>query len=234
MIRRVQPRKRAGFPARATIMAALLLPLVFLMAPSARAVGTVWQVDDATCPGVGSGTPADPYCRIQDAICAATAGDTVSVAAGTYPESVRMKPDVSVISQAGPAVTMIDGLAQPCTAADFCTKETGTQCSVVIFALGHTPSTVLDGFTITGGEGHLDIGLIAGGGVLIFSSPTVTNNIITNNVLAGPLPQASDLRGAGVYVALGQAIISNNTITGNRAIPSAGVYGGGETSGYGG
>ncbi|HKY31321.1 MAG TPA: hypothetical protein VJV23_02210, partial [Candidatus Polarisedimenticolia bacterium] len=58
-------------------------------------------VDDATCPSAGNGTQASPYCRIQDAICASTSGDMVSVAPGTYLEAIRMRPGVSVISQGG-------------------------------------------------------------------------------------------------------------------------------------
>ncbi|MFQ5700788.1 MAG: hypothetical protein ACE5HU_02975, partial [Acidobacteriota bacterium] len=232
MIRRVQPSKQAGFLARAPLMAALLVSLICLTGPSVRAVGTTWHVDDATCPAVGSGSLADPYCRIQDAICTATSGDTVSVAPGLYAEAVRMRPGVSLISQGGASVTTIDAFGQPCTSSDFCSKRTGNQCSVVTFASGHTPSTVLDGFTITGGEGLIQTSKVAGGGIFVFSSPTITNNIITNNVLAGPLPQAEDLRGAGVYVAVGQAIISNNTITGNRAIPV--LSGATATSAYGG
>ena len=65
------------------------------------AVGTTRYVDDNTCPAVGTGTISNPYCHIQDAICAGVSGDTVSVAPGTYPESLRMRPGVSVISQGG-------------------------------------------------------------------------------------------------------------------------------------
>ncbi|MGH9870163.1 MAG: DUF1565 domain-containing protein, partial [Candidatus Polarisedimenticolia bacterium] len=191
------------------------------------AVGTTRYVDDATCPATGSGTQASPYCRIQDAICVAVSGDTVSVAPGIYHEAVRMRPGVSLISQNGAGATTIDAANQPCTENDFCTKRAGNQCTVVTLASGHTPSTVLDGFTITGGAGLLQStggeNKIAGGGIYVFSSPTIMNNIITNNVLSGPAPHNKDMRGAGVYVAVGAALITNNTITGNRAIPPAGT-----------
>ena len=61
--------------------------MVMVVAPLALwvgAVGTTRYVDDNTCPATGSGTLANPYCRIQDAICIAASGDTVSVAPGTY------------------------------------------------------------------------------------------------------------------------------------------------------
>ncbi len=37
---------------------------------------TTWFVDDANCPGPGSGTQADPFCMIQDGIDATLNGGT--------------------------------------------------------------------------------------------------------------------------------------------------------------
>src|SRR5688572_15882850 len=139
---------------RLVVVVTLSLMLAFGLAGVwVGAVGTTRYVDDNTCPQTGTGTLANPYCRIQDAICPAVAGDTVSVAPGTYPEAVRMRPGVSLISQGGAAVTTINAAGKPCTDNNFCTKRVGNQCSVVTFASGHTTSTVLDGFTLTGGAG---------------------------------------------------------------------------------
>jgi len=193
-------------------------------------------VDDATCPAAGTGTQADPYCRIQDAICLAVSGDTVSVAPGTYLEAIRMRPGVSVLSQGGAAVTTIDAAGKPCTDNTFCAKRTGNQCSVVTFSDSHTPATRLEGFTVTGGAGLIQSQQVNGGGIFIFSSPTVLNNVITGNVLAGP---RDEYNGAGIFVNSGAPVISNNTITGNRAVPGPGTaavttygYGGGVWVGH--
>ena len=216
-------------------------PLFLLVAASAltswlSAVGEVWNVDAAACP---QGTPAEPFCRIQDAICLAASGDTVQVAPGVYPESLRMKPGVVVVSEMGALQTTINAQGQPCTETNYCTKKTGNQCSVVIFSTGHDRTSVLDGFTLTGGAGTVQSSWVAGGGVFLASSATVTNNIITNNNLSGPSPQGLDLRGAGVYVSKGVPLVRNNTISANRAAPPAGTsgtwslgYGGGVWLGF--
>ncbi len=64
-------------------MAVGVLALTILVS-GAVGLAADWYVDDDNCPGPGSGTQADPYCKIQAAIDAAAAGDTINVAAGTY------------------------------------------------------------------------------------------------------------------------------------------------------
>ena len=67
--------------------------LAFLeAAPVALAVNGTLYVDrnSPTCSDKGSGTPTQPYCTIGAAAAAATAGVTVVVSTGTYPESVSV------------------------------------------------------------------------------------------------------------------------------------------------
>jgi len=224
--------RRGGTVRRAGLRATAFLSFLAAIFVS----GSIWAatiyVDDNTCPAAGSGTLASPYCRIQDAICVAVSNDVVSVAPGNYPEAIRMKPGVSVTSQGGATVTTINAAGQPCTDTNFCAKRAGNQCSVVTFASGHTPTTVLDGFKLTGGAGQAPTSpvVVGGGGVFVFSSPTIRNNIITNNILAGT---RREFDGGGIYVSLGAPVITNNVITGNRAVPAAGVSGA-TTYGYGG
>jgi formylglycine-generating enzyme required for sulfatase activity len=196
----------------------------------------------SACPG--SGTQASPYCKIQTAICNALAGDIISVAPGTYAESLRMRPGVSVVSTGGYAVTTIDGTGKICVSADFCTNvSASTQCSVVVFGSSFVNTDKLDGFTIRGGAGYNRSAesrqKIAGGGVFVLSSPTISNNLITANSMSGPQQY---FFGAGIYLNSGTTstpVITRNTIDGNRAVPPAGsgsapgwAIGGGIYSGF--
>jgi len=146
---------------------------------------------------------------IQAAIDAAVNGDTVLVAPGTYKENINFQGKaISVVSQSGPSVTTIDG---------------GGIDTVVTFRTNETVAAVLNGFTITGGFSQTTSpsgNLGEGGGVYIgFASPTITNNVITNN-------QACD--GDGVFVYFGSPVIQGNTITSNvQNGCSGGTEGGG-------
>ena len=89
------------------------------------------HVDDDTCPATGSGTMADPFCKIQAAINAADNGDEVLVAAGTYVENITLNGTKTITVKTN-YCTVIDGNASG---------------SVVSFTGGDT--STLDGFTIT-------------------------------------------------------------------------------------
>jgi len=70
------------------VLAAVALCAFPRLALAARSV----YVDDSACPGAGSGTPALPYCKIQDAICflKSNGGGTVYVRPGVYKEAIRL------------------------------------------------------------------------------------------------------------------------------------------------
>ncbi len=106
--------------------------------------------------------PADRP-TIQAAIDASVSGDTVLVAPGTYREAIDFNGKIiTVESEQGPAVTVIDATGQP---------------TVVTFKSGETRDAILSGFTITGGRN-----IYSGAGISVsFSSPTIRENIITGN-----------------------------------------------------
>jgi len=138
----------------------------------------------------------DNHATIQGAIDAAAAGDEIIVRSGTYVENIDFAGKaITVKSELGAGVTTIDG------------NQSG---SVVTFQLGEGADSVLDGFTITNGlrDVHPDN---YGGGILCrdSSSPTIMNNIVTQNVADG---------GGGIccYSSSGPTII-NNRVSNNTA-----------------
>ena len=152
----------------------------------------------------------DDYPTIQEGIDAAVNGDTVLVSPGTYVENIDfLGKAITVISSNGPEVTIIDG-GNPVN------PDYG---SVVIFSKGEGLDSVLDGFTVTNGNGTLyhidDYDPACGGGIFcVNASPTIKNNIITNNNIEYGT-------GGGIFCNNSSIIIDNNIIQGNYA-PSGG------------
>jgi hypothetical protein len=74
---------------RVLLRAWAVFTVLTLASSWAAAQSTVYVDATSTCPGAG--TIGNPYCRIQDAICAirSTGGGTVMVKPGTYNEAVR-------------------------------------------------------------------------------------------------------------------------------------------------
>ncbi len=132
---------------------------------------TTWYVDDDNCPGPGAGTQVDPFCSIQDAIDAATAGDTINVAAGTYTEHVTIDKSLA-LQGAGASQTTIDvsGLLIQ-------------NPHVAVEVQNGVNNVVVDGFTIIGVPAfhHSDDSVIRCGG----SSGTNNDITISNNVIDG-------------------------------------------------
>jgi uncharacterized protein (TIGR03437 family) len=140
---------------------------------------------------------------IQAAIDAASAGDDIEVAAGTYHERIDFKgKGIRLHSASGPEVTIIDG---------------GRSGPVVTFANSETTSSILDGFTIQNGGGSTS-GLDEGGGISIEGcSPTIQNNFIQDN--------KSGYAGGGIGIGSGSPVIQNNII--RRNTETGGIGGGG-------
>jgi hypothetical protein len=147
--------------------------------------------------------PADQP-TIQAAIDVANNGDTVLVAPGTYSENINFKGKaITITSESGPEVTFIDGRnVDP----------------VVSFISGERRDSAINGFTLQNGRAdYSNERALDGGGVRVLrSSPTITNNVITNNHAC---------YGGGIGSRAGSPLIQMNTITGNNAIDTC--FGGG-------
>ena len=88
---------------RIRLVLAIILPLLILVIPALAAPMTTITVCSLGC----------DYTAIQPAINAASPGDTILVAAGTYTEQVTLKSGLTLTAQAGPTSTIVTALASP-------------------------------------------------------------------------------------------------------------------------
>lgn len=136
---------------------------------------------------------------ITEAITSSSDGDVILVGPGTWAESLDFRGKaITVKSSAGAQVTLITGIPNR---------------SCVSFLNGETQDAVLEGFTITGGDGMPYLGSIVGGGIYMIggSNPVIRDCVIRDNEAQF---------GGGVHIALSsptfeQCIFSDNTSMSN-------------------
>jgi predicted GH43/DUF377 family glycosyl hydrolase len=197
----------------------------------------VWQIGYATSPfSIDTLYVPQEYATIQAAIDAAVAENLVLVDDGTYLENINFKGKAITVAsrffidgdESHIANTIING-SQP-TYPD--------SASVVTFRSGEDTTSVICGFTITGGTGTNffsdAITKRLGGGIFVYySSATIINNIIESNTIS----HSNDAFGGGIGVYSQNAnnyIIENNIIRNNSIITPVITYyslGGGIYSG---
>jgi len=187
------------------------------------------------------------YKTIQAAINAATKGDTVLVATGTYKESIDFKGKrIAVIAERGPTLTVIDG-----NGAD----------QTITLQSSEPSEAALCGFTVTGGRkgivcrtnsapllsgnivtGNRESGILSDSkariigntifinerGISTYGAETIERNIIEDNYVATP----SHSGGAGIW-SRGTPTIRGNTIRNNKVrgcISGGGLFLGGDSA----
>jgi parallel beta-helix repeat protein len=172
------------------------------IAPSgARAA--ILRVQKGSASGTHDGTTwARAYRTVQAGLNAAAAGDELWVAEGVWAESVVLKDGVAVYGGFAGAEATRAGRAPA-------THKTNLTDTVRVPA-GCGLATILDGFTVRNSS--------TGGIRCTDASPTISNNVITNN-------QTTASEGGGGILVTGASypVISDNTISDN----SASFYGGG-------
>jgi hypothetical protein len=167
------------------------------------------------------------YATIQSAIDASSPGDTIRVAAGTYSESIKMRPGICLLGN-GAKTTVLDANGEGRTLINL----EGAAGSIVSgFTIRRTMQTGIcsaddgpwhDPFTCAGGWYEAGI-FVSPGPVLGWESPMLTAPaLITNNVFEG-----NDL-GVMLYF-YGIAIVRNNVFVGNRYGLVANHYAGART-----
>jgi hypothetical protein len=150
----------------------------------------------------GDGSPNNPYATVTKGINEIGAGGTVYVGRGNYTESVDIERSASLLG----------GYNEVDWSRDITAYETvldSQNLTTVVFIGGEGVQALVEGFTITGGEGNL-YGMA--GGVLVIDNATAT---IRNNIVTGNHAQ----NGGGGIVIWGdenrQCIVEANIIYGN-------------------
>lgn len=168
------------------------------------------------------------YSTIQDAINASVNGDTVLVDQGTYMENINFRGKKIVVTSRyfinnNPSIienTIINGS----------TSLQPDSASCVRITSGEDTTTVLQGFTITGGKGtkwqdeHGAGRFCEGGGILIaYSSPVIQDNIIKFNEAITTGSGITSAGGGGIRLGDGNPRILHNVIMYNRGLYGAGI-----------
>jgi len=143
---------------------------------------------------------------IQQGLDAASSGDTVIVAAGTYNEiNLNFQgKSIHIKSQSGPAQTIIDG---------------GGDGTVFLILSGETREAIIEGFTIKNGYSNTHAPNFAGGIYIKNASPTIIGNIIMEN----HADTGDGYGGGGIKVSTGSnPLIQGNTINNNSCYVKGG------------
>jgi hypothetical protein len=172
------------------------ISFVFILSLSAVSQTVYVDVDGPNDPG--SGSPQDPFRRIQDGMDAAVSGDTIEIQPGLYTGAGNYDLDP------GGKSIVIRSIDDPNAAIDTIIDPNGMGRGFW-FVSGEDPNCVLSGLTIRNGYAFDDSG---GGIYCISSSPSIMGCIIDNNT--------ADLYGGGIYShyeaspKIKQCIIKNN------------------------
>ena len=185
-------------PSRRLLWAIVAAALSLLAAPAASAAGSVIYVDISSpaCSNTGAGTEAQPLCSIKTAASRVTAGDTVRVAAGTYPEAVS-------VSTSGSATAPIVFTAAPGASVTLSGGTSG-------FTVSSASWVTLNGFRVTNVSSY---------GISVSSSSHVT---VSNNDVSQTGQPVSGQTRAGIKL----SAVTDSVVSGNRSHDNSdhGIY----------
>ncbi|QGZ91060.1 cadherin domain-containing protein [Microcystis aeruginosa] len=201
--------------------------------PTPAAVRTIFV--RANAGGSNNGTSwVDAFTDLQGALAAAKSGDTIWVAGGTYKPTTgtdrnatfTLKNHVEIYGGFAGSETSLSqrNVATNATilSGDIGTVNTaGDNVYHVVTGSNTSNTTILDGFTISGGNANFantaDLRSIGGGIFISDGSPILRNLIIENNTA---------INGGGIYAYAGSnLILSNSIFRNNTTINSTGIAG---------
>jgi parallel beta-helix repeat protein len=185
------------FQSRVFLILALILFMAGWTYSNASATGTTYYVDNTNplCTDTNSGTLAAlPFCTISKGASVAIAGDTVSVLAGSYAETVSVPKSGS------------SGLPITYTAASGVTMTGNGSTSGSAFRISSKSYVTINGFTITGTVDR---------GIYVFVSNNIT---ISNNHVSYSGSPVSGYTRPGIYInSTTDSTISENTFDHNSS-----------------
>ncbi|UCG48191.1 MAG: right-handed parallel beta-helix repeat-containing protein [Phycisphaerales bacterium] len=179
--------------------------LAAILVMSTSAVGEIIYVDSRSVYDPGSGSEAEPFLRIQDALSAAAGGDIVEIRPGTYTGAGNHDLDTG-----GKSVTIrsIDGADQAVVTNTV--VDAGGAGRVFCFQSGEDANCTVLGLTMQNGSSGF------GGGLLCReSSPTFINCVIQDN--------SAIAYGGGVFCWTSDAKFIRCTVRGNCSDAGGGI-----------
>jgi hypothetical protein len=178
----------------------VLVGLIGLVTPTAAMAATLIVDDDLACPGA-------TFTTIQDAVNAASPGDTIDVCAGTYPEAavgpLTINKSLTVLgAQAG-----VDARASRGPESIIADVQ-GTSVAA--------SSVVIDGFTVQGSS------VAAFTGYGIWMNPGTTGTRILNNIIQNNIAGIGLANTGTSQVLIRHNLIQNNNVPGGAS--GTGIY----------
>ncbi len=182
---------------RPRLLQVLLAATLLLTVTSLGSSAIVYVKYDSPGPTFDGTSWANAYHKVQQGLDAASSGDEVWVSKGLYIENVTLKLGAGLYGGFMGTETLREQ-RRP-RANETILDGSGWQADTVSAPAGAAASTIIDGFTIRRGWPPG-----GGGGVACWeSSPTIANNLITENW------------GSGIWCARGSPIITNNIVAAN-------------------
>src|SRR6266498_353155 len=193
---------------RLLLIAVATTALVGLNVRGAAAAAAVLYVDrnNPSCSDTGPGTSTQPFCTIKPAASQATAGQTVQVASGTYPELVTVSnsgaPGSPIVFSAAPGASVtVSGQANGFKLAG------KSYVTIQGFTVANTSSY---GFYVSSSSSNV---IVSGNTVSNIASNGIYVTTLSSNVTVSG-NTVSGVNGDGIWVnTLSNITVSGNTIS---------------------